>query len=195
MFDWNKAKKWGLLRENENIVHCGPIWVRNGPKIQEESFSSLDRIDGKLRWKISKGWIEDMARMSSGNKSKAKIFTHTSYSRQNHCPFWVYSSVRNLFFSIVWNCCHLLIFTVILLIHVTYDELVMPRANISYDICSWWCVMSSTSSRRGLLFRYVLIVSLRVFVCVCTCVWMYMGVCIYMFECMYVFILYSDVKD
>jgi len=53
--------------ENDNIGHCGPIGVRNDPKTQEGSFSSSDRIDQKIRRKISKNWIKVMARMHSGN--------------------------------------------------------------------------------------------------------------------------------
>jgi len=56
----------GYGGEYDNIGRCGPIWVMNEPNIQKGSLSSSDRIDAKFERKISKSWIEDMARTNSG---------------------------------------------------------------------------------------------------------------------------------
>ena len=65
----------GYSEENDKNGICGPIWVRNDPKTQEGSVSSSDWIHQKLRQKISRRWIEDMARTHSGNKFVMSVWS------------------------------------------------------------------------------------------------------------------------
>jgi len=65
----------GYCGKNDNIGHCGPNLVRNDPKTQEESFSSSDRIDQKLRQKILKSWVEDIAKTHSENKYVMSVWS------------------------------------------------------------------------------------------------------------------------
>jgi len=83
MFDWSRARKCG---QNDNFGHCNPILVRNDPKTQEGSFSNSHRIDQKLRRKISRSWIEDMARSHSGNGYITSVWSGVNghFMRKRH---------------------------------------------------------------------------------------------------------------
>ena len=59
---------WAIVEKTIILAIAVPFQWGITHITQEGSFSSSDRIDQKLRRKISKNWIENMARTHSGNK-------------------------------------------------------------------------------------------------------------------------------
>jgi len=75
IFDWSRARKYGLLWEKWQYWPWRSHLIKEWPQNIGKVFESSDRIDQKLRRKISTSWIEDMARTHSANKYVISVWS------------------------------------------------------------------------------------------------------------------------